>query len=809
MLILNIDDIQKRPWNERFQGFFLTIHKWGIVLSKEETKRGDKGTGKKNLGLIITFAVNLLIVGYIAVREFILNGRNVQTIALGGIDWGFLALGAACFLVALLMEYVKYRKMILATAARDDRSGALRCAILGKYYDNITPFGAGGQPFQVVFLKQRGFSAGVSAALPIVGFLMQQLAFILLAAVVFIFNPAAIEDSPVIRYGAYVGLVMYALLPAAILLFAAFPRAFRKIVGGVLGFLARIRILKDRERAERFIFGSLDEYIVSLKTMKSRPLFFPALLLISLVYQTAILSVPFFMLRAFGGSNGWWTVFSLTAYIYAAITIVPTPGNAGAAEGSFYIVFSALEGGMLFWGMIVWRVIVYYLWLIVGLATVARNTAAPEPKKKRPVPAEGKLSIVQFCDTYYPTVDGVIRVVDAYARELAAAGHKVCVVCPRVRGADDKSLPYEVIRTPSLHAKNATYALPLPLMTRKLRRYFRKNHVDVIHLHSPFFTSYLGIVLGRRRGIPVAATFHSKYYDDTLATTHSRLCAELMAAYVADFYSKADMVWSCCPGAAETLRSYGYRGKVRVMPNGVERIDLKNAEELKRRAAKKFGIPPDRRILLFVGHQIWQKNIKLILDSSKLLAERRDDCLTVLAGEGYHSKEIMKYAISLGVGGRILFTGQVDDVKLLYGLYLLSDLLFFPSRYDNSPLVLREAAQAALPALLTEGADAASVVTDGFNGYTAPDNVEAMARKIEAILDSPEDRAKVGAAARETIPDFWPEVARLVVAAYRAFGTASPELPASEDAAPPAPTADTAPALAPRVRKRRRTRRLR
>ena len=799
----------------RFQGFFLTIHKWGIVLSREKTTRAGKDAGKpagkKHLGLIVTFAVNLLIVGYIAVREFILNKRDVQAISLGGVEWGFLALGACCFLAALLMEYVKYRKMILATAARDDRTGALRCAIFGKYYDNITPFGAGGQPFQVVFLKQRGFSAGVSAALPIVGFLTQQLAFILLAAVVFIFNPSVIEDNPVIRYGAYLGLVMYALLPLAILLFAAFPRAFRKVVGGGVKLLERLHIIRRPEQAERSIFGSLDEYVASLKTMKSRPLFFPALLLLSLVYQLAILSVPFFMLRAFGGSNGWWTVFSLTAYIYAAITIVPTPGNAGAAEGSFYVVFSALEGGMLFWGMIAWRVIVYYLWLIVGLGAVARNTAAPEPKQKRPVPAEGKLSVVQFCDTYYPTVDGVIRVVDAYARELSAAGHKVCVVCPRVRGADDSALPYEVIRTPSLHAKGATYALPLPIMTWRLKRYFRKNHVDVIHLHSPFFASYLGIVLGRRRGIPVAATFHSKYYDDTLATTHSRLCAELMAAYVADFYSKADMVWACCPGAAETLRSYGYRGHVRVMPNGVERIDLGGAEELKRRAAQKFGIPEGRRVLLFVGHQIWQKNIKLILDSSKLLAERRDDCLTVLAGEGYHSKEITKYAISLGVGGRILFTGQVDDPKLLYGLYLLSDLLFFPSRYDNSPLVLREAAQAALPALLSEGADAASVVKDGFNGYTAPDNMEAMARKIEAILDSP-DRETVGAAARETIPHFWPEVARLVAAAYRGFGAEAPELPPEEDA-PPAPGATpgatAAPALAPRVRKRRRTRRLR
>lgn len=52
----------------------------------------------------------------------------------------------------------------------------------------------------------------------------------------------------------------------------------------------------------------------------------------SIIYQVAILSIPS-SFCAFGGTNGWWTVFSLVVFIYAAITIIPTPGNPAPQRG--------------------------------------------------------------------------------------------------------------------------------------------------------------------------------------------------------------------------------------------------------------------------------------------------------------------------------------------------------------------------------------------------------------------------------------------------------------------------------------------
>ena len=67
----------------------------------------------------------------------------------------------------------------------------------------------------------------------------------------------------------------------------------------------------------------------------------------------------------------------------------------------------------------------------------------------------------------------------------------------------------------------------------------------------------------------------------------------------------------------------------------------------------------------------------------------------------------------------------------------MSDLFFFPSVYDNSPLVVREAASMALPSLLVSGSNAADVITDSVNGFTADETPEAMAKKIEYIFAHP------------------------------------------------------------------------
>ncbi|MBQ7506924.1 MAG: flippase-like domain-containing protein [Lachnospiraceae bacterium] len=732
-------------------------------MNSEEIEE-KKAKNKRRLVLVLTLLVNLVVVGYIAIRELKKDAGSVKKIPLSDMNFGFLILGIALFFVALFMDYCKYRHMLITSEGKDRKRAALEVCILGKYYDNVTPFGAGGQPFQMLCLRRHKFSAGTCGSLPVAGFLTQQMAFVLICLVVLILNPHIMDNSPVIRYGAYVGIVMYALLPVAIILFAIFPKALKKIVKGFLNFLGKIHILKNSEASAEKVLGTLDEYTRALRVMTKRPHFLFRLMFYSIVYQMAILSIPFFAIHAFGGSLSWWTVFSMTVYIYSAITIIPTPGNSGAAEGSFYAVFSSLSGGYLFWAMIVWRILVYYSWLAAGISMMT-HTAVRKKKTKTPVPRDRIPNVGIFNDLFYPTVDGVVRTVDAYGRHMKEMGSDCCVVVPHERDVKDE-LSYPVIRTPSLKLKISPFSIPLAMLGKKGRDYFRNKSFDILHTHSPFFVSNIALRMARKRNIPVVATFHSKYYDDVIHYTHSKFLANLVKNHIVEHYSKMDMVWACSKATAETLREYGFHGKIGVLENGIEPFPESDEEALKKTVIEKFSIPTDKPVLLFVGQQIWHKNLGLILESSKVIKDRGEDFALIIAGAGNDGRKIRHYCHHLGLDDRVKFLGRVEDPSLVHGLYLASDLLFFPSLYDNAPLVLREAALAHLPALLAEGSNSAEPVIDGVNGYTAVPERDPMADKLQKILHDP-NRKEVGEAASRTIPIPWSKVCESVIEEYR------------------------------------------
>ena len=730
------------------------------VYTKDKTKRSLRG-------LIFAIVMNLLVVGYFVYSEGRSGQLRAERIALSDIRPVFILLAIACFAVALAVEAVKYTKLLMVSSGRYDRRGALNAMLIGKYTDNVTPFGAGGQPFQIGYLHRRGYSPGVSSAVTIAGFLTQQVAFLIVALFVLIFGRDIIASIGILKIVAVFGLLLYAVVPLAIVLFAAFPKAFNVIIGGILKLLHKIHIIKDIEHTKKSVFHTLDEYVGSLRLMSSRPYFVMRMLVLSVIYQVAILSIPYFALRAFGGAMGWWPIFAMTVYIYATITVIPTPGNSGAAEGSFLMVFGSLESGLLFWAMLMWRALVYYTWIVIGLVVSTHSMVNNSLPRKKTVPREGPLCVAEVIDTYFPTIDGVVQTVNAYAKYLTEKGHKPVVICPVDSGRDNSAFPYEIIDTPKFRIPFFQFAIPWSFLTRRELKTMREYKFDVIHAHSPFMLGSLAVRLGKKLNVPVIATFHSKYYDDALHITHSKWLARFVMNYVVDFYCHVDAVWACSKATADTLRSYGFRGEIRVMENGVSPAPDKDPKMLKARAREALSLPQGKKILLFVGQQIWHKNLRRVLEVTKALCDRHDDYVTVIAGSGYDSEAIKNCARELKLGDRALFVGRISDREMLFGLYENADLFFFPSMYDNAPLVLREAALCGVPALLAEGSNAAEVVTDGVNGFVAPDDTAAMTDKIEAIFRR-DDLDKVRLSARQTIPVLWTEIIDRAVEQYRA-----------------------------------------
>ena len=319
----------------------------------------------KTLGTILFILANILIIGWTAFREFS-GGDGAERFRDVTIRWGFLIPALGCFCLAVAAETVKYAAVMKETSGYVDWRLARRTVLLGRYYDNITPSGIGGQPFQIYYLKKNGLSNAASAALPIAGFLSMQFSFILLALVVLIAGGGSTQ-STVVRVAAFVGLFFYSFFPVMILLFTLFPSFAERITRTVTALLARLRLVKNEQQAVGRFITNVKDYSACLQMLLKDQKLCLKTLGLGLVYQIATCSIPFFVIFAFGGKVSFLDCLATTTLIYAAITFIPTPGNAGAAEGMFYAVFSMLTTGYIFWAMLLWRFFVYYLYIFVGL----------------------------------------------------------------------------------------------------------------------------------------------------------------------------------------------------------------------------------------------------------------------------------------------------------------------------------------------------------------------------------------------------------------------------------------------------------
>ena len=337
-----------------------------------ENSFSAKRVWQKPLLIALFVILNVVVIALAAVSEFG-NSRTAAELTEVRINWWLLIPAVGCFVVAIMAEIYKYVIMIRKmprddnTKERDDWKVARRTVLLGRYYDNITPAAVGGQPFQIYYMrKHSGLKNGASTSIPIFGMISLQIAFIIIALICFLFGGVA-GDYPALIVTAWIGLLFYAFWPVMVASTSLFPKATTKIIKFVIKILAKLRIVKNREEKLKQVEDEVREYARSVKTiLKTRGLFIRVVLL-SLVFNILVAMIPFFVLTAFGGDVDFWSCFGTTVAVMSAVYFIPTPGNSGAAEGTFFVVFSALSTGYVFWAMLVWRFFSYYIYIIMGL----------------------------------------------------------------------------------------------------------------------------------------------------------------------------------------------------------------------------------------------------------------------------------------------------------------------------------------------------------------------------------------------------------------------------------------------------------
>lgn len=370
-----------------------------------------------------------------------------------------------------------------------------------------------------------------------------------------------------------------------------------------------------------------------------------------------------------------------------------------------------------------------------------------------------------FNDSYPPVLDGVTLTVENYVRWLSESGRRVCVVTPW-----NRHLPpadgYELHSYFSLPIFNRhPYRYGYPNLDRRIWRKLRDTPFRIVHAHCPFSSGRLAAYAARQHHVPLVATFHSKYRTDL---EHS--LPEILVKYemkkIMRFYEQATEVWIPQGAVEETLREYGYRGRVRIVDNGNDFAeDIDDIPAYKRAARKALGVPPGRLVLLFVGQHILEKGLEVIVRALAMLDPGIDFEMHFI-GEGYARGQMIAFTGELGLLDKVKFHGLISGREELRRHYAAADLFLFPSFYDNAPLVVREAAAVCTPSLLLEGSTAAENVADGKNGFLTRRSAEAYAAAITSLAARRDVIVKAGLGASHTLCRPWRDVMDEVINLY-------------------------------------------
>lgn len=286
---------------------------------------------------------------------------------------------------------------------------------------------------------------------------------------------------------------------------------------------------------------------------------------------------------------------------------------------------------------------------------------------------------------------------------------------------------------------------------RALRPVLREWTPDVVHAHGvPALFAALD-ARGREGRPAVVLHLHGRWAvaGDSRREARYRTRARALAAR----FEAVDAVLCVSRAVLEDFVGAIGRGRERcrvVYPGrdlGRYRPARDDAERARLREG--IGLPPGAPLLVAVGRLSPEKDYPTLLEALARLPAR---VRLAIVGEGSERAALRATAARLGVEGRTHFLGYRADVAEILGA---ADVYVLASRREAFGMAAVEAQATGLPAVVTDCGGPVEIVEPGETGFVVPvGDPAALAGRIEALVASPDLRARMGAAARSRAARF-------------------------------------------------------
>lgn len=368
------------------------------------------------------------------------------------------------------------------------------------------------------------------------------------------------------------------------------------------------------------------------------------------------------------------------------------------------------------------------------------------------------LRVALFSGNYNYLREGANQALNQLVGHLERASHQVRVYSPVT---DTPAFPPEgtlvPVRSVTLPFRTEfQLALGLP---RAIRRDVEQFSPDLIHVSTPDILCTRAETLAKQQRVPIIASFHTRFeaYLDYYRIGWLR---PLVEAHLRRFYRRADWVLAPTPALVEELECLKGDDRVSLWSRGVDRA-LFNPSRRDHAWRRAQGWADEDVVLLFFGRLVIEKGVDMFVDTVEALrrAGHRLRPLVVGAGPAEGRMRVLEGAV---------FTGHLQGTELARAI-ASADIMVSPSTTEAFGNVVLEAMASGVAVVSADTPSARALIDPGATGILCAPDAGAYAEAAAHLIHSPEERRRLGAAARAASEKFsWDAASIAAEDAYRA-----------------------------------------
>ena len=298
----------------------------------------------------------------------------------------FIFIGFLIMVLYIILECTIINILIKTIQKTKVRFLAVKIAMMGFYYNLVTPFASGSQPMQIYALNKYDINLSKSIAIVTNKTVLFQTVVTIYSAVIIFLNIEILKNElPSMLVLMSIGMVMNIVSLVGGMLIVLTPNTMKIIVKVIVNILYRLNIFKSLNKKIHTINKFIDEYSYSIKLfIKNKKALFLSIIL-TIIQLTVFFSISYCVYKAFN-LNGLsiFEVLSLQVFLYMSVSPIPTPGNVGANEVAFLTIFAnVFPGNIIGYSVFLYSIYVYYFLVVVcGLFTIHTHYHMNKRKNK-------------------------------------------------------------------------------------------------------------------------------------------------------------------------------------------------------------------------------------------------------------------------------------------------------------------------------------------------------------------------------------------------------------------------------------------